>query len=396
MKGDMTSREAVAKGASRYAVGEVERFDQKNQMFRRVEWDPAPKLKQLYEKYYGVVMPNENKPGFTLVDLAFRNAAWWLEMGFAGGVGSGGEGLFAWDSELIGPNEPPTGLKLTVDDPAKITRVVKMAAKFFGACLVGVCELDRRWLYSHYYQLFTKEHAPVEVPEEYKYAIAIAVEMDYEGLKYSPTISAAAITGFGYSKQAFVAGLLAQFIRGLGYKAIPQGNDTSTSIPIAIDAGLGELGRNGLLITREFGPRIRISKVFTDLPLVPDKPIEFGVWDFCHKCQRCAESCPSKAIMYGEPTKEVNNICNRKGLLRWPINAERCFAFWVANDSDCVTCVTVCPFNKSSGWLHSSVRWGIKHTRWLDSFFVKMDNLLGYGKIKNAETFWDSWEPWAQ
>ena len=392
----MTSREAVAKGASRYAVGEVERFDQKNQVFRRVEWDPDPRLTHLYEKYYGVVMPKENKPGFTLVDLAFRNAAWWLELGFTKGICGGKGGLFDWDSELLGPNEPPTGLKLTVDDPAKITRVVKMVARFFGACLVGVCELDRRWLYSHYYYLFTKEHGTVKVPEEYKYAIAIAVEMDYEGLKYSPTISAAAITGLGYSKQAFVAGLLAQFIRGLGYKAIPQGNDTSTSIPIAIDAGLGELGRNGLLITREFGPRVRISKVFTDLPLVPDEPIEFGVWDFCHKCQRCAESCPSKAIMYGEPTEEINNICNRKGLLRWPINAERCFAFWVANDSDCITCVTVCPFNKLSGWLHSSVRWGIKHTHWLSSFFLKMDNLLGYGKIKNAETFWDSWEPWAR
>jgi len=391
----MTSREAVAKGASRYVVGEVERFNQKNQMFRRVEWDPDPKLKHLYEKYYGVVMPKENKPGFSLVDLAFRNAAWWLELGFTGGSGSGGGGLFAWDSELMGPNEPPTGLKLTVDDPAKMTKVVKKAARLFGASLTGVCELDRRWLYSHYYRLFTKEHGPVEVPEEYKYAIAIAVEMDYGGIKYSPTISAAAITGFGYSQQAFVAGLLAQFIRGLGYKAIPQGNDTSTSIPIAIDAGLGELGRNGLLITKEFGPRVRISKVFTDLPLVPDKPIEFGVWDFCHKCQKCAESCPSKAIMYGAPTEEINNICNRRGLLRWPINAEKCFAFWVANDSDCITCITVCPFNKPSGWLHSSVRWGIKHTRWLDSFFLKMDNLLGYGKIKNAEAFWDCWQPWA-
>ena len=382
MKVDMTSKEAVAKGASRYVVGEVERFDQKNEMFKRPGWDP--KVTHLFEKYYGVIMPKENKPGFTLLDMAFRNAAWWLELGFAKGIRGGRVGLLAWESELLGPSKPPTGLKLTVNDPAKIAMAVKKAAKFFGASLVGVCELDKRWLYSHYYLLFTKEHVPVEIPEECKCAIVMTVEEDYEGLKYSPSISAGAITGFGYTKEAFVAGLLAQFIRGLGYTAIPQGNDTSTSIPIAIDAGLGELGRNGLLITRESGPRVRISKVFTDLPLVTDKPIEFGVWDFCYKCQKCAESCPSRAIMHSEPTEEIHNISNRTSLLRW-----------AANGSDCTTCVTVCPFNKPSGRFHSLVRWGVKHTPWLDSFFVRMDSLLGYGKIKNAAAFWDSWEPWS-
>ncbi|MFC1995375.1 reductive dehalogenase [Chloroflexota bacterium] len=390
MSVDIMSKEVVAKGASRYVVGELERFDEKNAMFKRIEWDPNPKLTRLYEKYYGVVMPKEDKPGYTLVDLALRNAAWWLELGFAKSIRGGNEGFLAWESEVLGPNKPPTGLKIATNDLTKITKIVKKAARFFGASLVGVCELDRRWLYSHYYHNFTKEYGLIKVPEEYKYAIAIATEMDYRGLEYSPTTSAGAVTGFGYTKQAFVAGLLAQFIRGLGYKAIPQGNDTSLSIPIAIDAGLGELGRNGLLITEEFGPRVRISKIFTDLPLVPDEPIEFGVWEFCCKCRKCAETCPSKSIIYDEPTEEIPNISNMKGLFRWPVNGERCLAFWVANDSDCATCITVCPFNKLPGWLHNSVRWGVKHTRWLDSFFLKMDGLLGYGKLKSAKTFWDS------
>jgi epoxyqueuosine reductase len=169
----------------------------------------------------------------------------------------------------------------------------------------------------------TKEYAPVEIPEECKYAIVTAVEMDYEALRTSPAYPQGAATGLGYSEEAFTAGLLAQFIRALGYKGIPQGNDTSNSIPLAIDAGLGELGRSGLLITPEFGPRIRVSKVFTDLPLFPDKPIEFGVWDFCRQCKKCA-------IMHGEPTEEIHNMSNRKGLLRWPINAEKCLAFWAA------------------------------------------------------------------
>ena len=228
----------------------------------------------------------------------------------------------------------------------------------------------------------------MEIPLEYKYAIVIAIEMDYEAIKSSPAQPAAATTGFGYSKMAFIAGLLAQFIRGLGYKAIPCGNDTACSIPLAIDAGLGELSRIGLLITPEFGPRVRLCKVFTDLPLVPDKPIEFGVWDLCLKCEKCAKHCPSRSIMFGEPTREINNISNREGLLRWPVNGEKCLAFWAASGADCSNCIRSCPFNKPPGWMHSAIRWGVKNTRWLDSLFVKGDDLLGYGKQADPGHYW--------
>ena len=169
------------------------------------------------------------------------------------------------------------------------------------------------------------------------------------------------------------------------------GNDTALSIPIAIDAGLGELSRAGLLITKEFGPRVRISKVFTDLPLVTDRPIEFGVWDFCMKCKKCAQNCPGQALEYGEPGDKVHNISNNSGLFRWPINAEKCFRFWAAIGTSCVNCIRVCPFNKPTGWLHSGVRWGVTHASWLDSLFVRMDDLLGYGKQVSAEHFWDSY-----
>jgi epoxyqueuosine reductase len=378
---------SVSKGAGRYVVGEVAQYDQKNEMFKRPRWDSSV---ENCAKFYGVAMPEEDKPGYTLLDLAFKNAAWWLELGFAKGILGGKEGLFAWDAKQWGETKPPTGLKLTVDDPVRMTGIVKKVARFFRASLVGVCELDRRWIYSSSYHMVTKEHEPVVIPEDCKYAIVTAVEMDYEALKTSPAYPQGAATGLGYSEEAFTAGLLAQFIRALGYKAIPQGNDTSCSIPIAIDAGLGELSRSGLLITPEFGPRVRVSKVFTDLPLVPDKPIEFGVWDFCRKCRKCATYCPAQAIIYGEPTEEIHNISNREGLLRWPINAEKCFAFWAAQGGSCANCVRVCPFNKPPGWLHNRVRWGLKHTRWLDSLFVRADDLLGYGKQLKGSEYWDS------
>ena len=389
MKADL-----IAKGAGRYVVGKIERFDQKNEMFKRSRWDPSQL--ELGRKRYSAKDYNEllkrNKPGYTFEDTAFAGAAIHLEREFARGNMGGKQGLFTWKTHEFNSYKRPADVKLTVDDPAKMSEHIKKVATFFGASLVGICELDTRWLYSHYYDVFdpaNPEHAPVTIPEEYKYAIAIASEMDYEAIKSSPAQPAAAATGLGYSKMAFTAGLLAKFIGNLGYKAIPSGNDTACSIPIAIDAGLGELSRMGLLITPEFGPRVRLSKVLTDLPLVSDKPIEFGVWDFCLKCEKCCDHCSSRAIMSGNPTEKIHNMSNREGLLRWPVNAEKCLRFWAENGASCSNCIRVCPFNKPLGWLHSAVKWGVKNTRWMDSLFVKGDDLLGYGKQVNATYYWE-------
>jgi epoxyqueuosine reductase len=125
-------------------------------------------------------------------------------------------------------------------------------------------------IYSHELNLLKMEHRPVELPEGCTNAVVMAVEMDYESCAYSPDGISGASTGLGYSQQAVVANLVATFICGLGYRAIPSGNDTGPTVPLALAAGLGELGRMGLLITEEFGPRVRLCKLFTDLPLAFD------------------------------------------------------------------------------------------------------------------------------
>jgi epoxyqueuosine reductase len=378
---------SVEQGAGRYVVGKAESFDQKNEMFCRPLWDPE--MLKLGKKFYMTEVPPKDKQGFRLTDQALVNASWHLENSFAQGVAGGRMGMYAWEWDRIFefPRVPP-GLKIDTGDPAGVTRNLKKAATFFGAALVGVCQLDRRWVYSSVYPLSEQKSLPNALSDEYKYAIALAFEMDYNAIRCSPTSPASAATGLGYSKMAFIAGLLAQYIRGLGYKAIACGNDTACSIPIAIDAGLGELARNGLLITPTYGPRVRLAKVFTDLPLIPDKPIEFGVWDFCMTCEKCAQKCPSQSIMHGQPTEKPNNISNREGLLRWPINAETCLAFWAANGTDCSNCIRTCPFNKPAGRLHDSVRWGIKNLPFLNSLFLWGDELLGYGSKGSPDSFW--------
>jgi reductive dehalogenase len=378
-------KNSPAKGTSKYIVGLIERFDQKNDMFKRVSWDPL--FQEAREKFYGVHYP-KNKNGFNHEDLALKEAAWYVERAFGHGNVIHDTGMYSWEGKLKEKSQIPPGLKLRVTDLAEISRRVKKVAKLFGASQARICELDGRWIYSHSFNRETQEYKELELLKEYKYAVVLIFEMDYELVKTSPTWLMAGTEGRAYSTMPFTTSMLAQFIRGLGYKAIPSGNDTGLSIPMAIDAGLGELGRNGLLITREFGPRVRIAKVLTDLPLVPDEPIEFGVIEFCSKCRKCAEYCPSQAIMHGERTTEPHNICNASGELKWPINAEKCFGFWVRNEGSCMNCIRVCPFNKPTGWFHEGVRLLVKEAPWLDTFLLTMDDWLGYHKQVNANKYW--------
>jgi hypothetical protein len=215
----MKSRKYVEQGAGRYVVGHIEAFDQKNEMFKRPFWDPQ--MKALGKKFYFTSVPPRDKSGYGLHDQSIVNASWRLNDEFANG---GRRGLYDWnwDGNFWYPRVPP-GLKISETDPDTLTRWVKKAAAFFGASLVGVCKLDHRWLYSSAYLLTSNGGKETEnhIPDEYQYAIAIAVEMDYKSINCSPAGPSSVATGLGYSQMAYTAGLLAQFIRGLGYQAIP-------------------------------------------------------------------------------------------------------------------------------------------------------------------------------
>ena len=314
----------------------LRRFNTKNIIFDRVMWDSSWEgHKRMYdEKVLEII--SEGKSGYSRVDFALAYASWIVHDSFKSG--------FSW--KKIEPYRSPVdtiGIDLTktkyeIDDPRRMSVFVKRAARLFGASLVGVCRLNRYWLYED-----------TDVPEKFQNVIVMAVEMEADGIATSPAVPAAAATGVGYSKMAFILACMDEFIRNLGYEALQFGNDTALSIPLAIDAGLGELGRNGLLITPEYGPRVRLCKIFTDLPLEPDRPIEFGVKEFCKKCKLCAEHCETGAIsLDNEPCFEVACRSNNPGALKWYVDVERCYLYWCKNGTDCSTCIKVCPFNVAS------------------------------------------------
>lgn len=383
----------MAKLKKKIGSGEAERFDQRNTMYSRPR-DPeksGPEILDIGRRHYGVKHFGK-APGHTLRDWAFSMAMWYLERWWGFGLMVGNEGLLTWfpdETKRTLRDRMEPGSRWEVSDPEEMSRNVKKAGLFMGASLVGICKLDRRWIYSHRFHPHTHEHTLInDIPEEFQYAVVMAHEMPYELMQTSPAYGAFASTGLGYSMMVFVASSLAHYIRSLGYKAIPTGNDTALSVPMAIDAGLGELGRSGMLITEKFGPRVRISKVFTDLPLVPDTPIEFGVTEFCASCKRCAKECPGGGISFEEPTTEGPTISNNNGIYKWYINPEKCLDFWARNNGACGNCVRVCPFNKPLGKLHDGVRYLVRNAPWLDPLLERMDMLFGYGRRVKTEDVW--------
>jgi epoxyqueuosine reductase len=138
---------------------------------------------------------------------------------------------------------------------------------------------------------------------------------------------------------------LAAYIRNLGYQAIASMNDTALVVPYAIKAGLGEYGRNQMVLTPQFGPRVRFSKIFTDMPLYVDVVREIGLTKYCHNCTICAEACPPKALPKGEPKVGSDSPSTLKGVKKWSANCEACFGYWAKLKTDCAICMRVCPFN---------------------------------------------------
>lgn len=135
---------------------------------------------------------------------------------------------------------------------------------------------------------------------------------------------------------------LAKRIRALGWEAEAHtNNDFHASdvvhVPVAMDAGLGQLGKHGSLITVEHGSNVRLATVLTDLPLVPSAPVDIGVDDFCASCQVCVTNCPPHAIF---ETKQLV-----RGELRWYVDFDTCTPYFSANGG-CGICIEVCPWSE--------------------------------------------------
>ncbi|MGD2126989.1 MAG: reductive dehalogenase, partial [Desulfobacteraceae bacterium] len=260
--------------------------------------------------------------------------------------------------------------------PEKAADIVKNFALHLGADLVGVCRVNPLWAYSHRGEIHYDEWDKwgMEMPESLPYAVVFATEMSHEHVSAAPHTPTLAESATQYCKGEYVSTILAQWFSAMGYKAVAQHffHYDLLPVPLAVDAGLGELGRLGYLIADKFGPRVRVFATTTDMPLVPDKPISIGADGFCKRCKKCAISCPSRSIPAGD--KVVHN-----GVNKWKLDEESCYEFWGKAGTDCAICMGICPFGRPDTPMHRLVRWFVARSPVARAVFPHLDNII-YGK----------------
>lgn len=372
---------------------DFERFNQCNDIYSRAQWDERIRSKKAIDWFKGMFLPGlgvKKAEGYGVKDFALRNAGWM-------GTNLVIQRSLAQDrvdgfGDYIRPYSAPSPQKVEVADPAETTEEIKRVCRLFGADDVGVTAFDPRWHFTDNFSIKTLTQKPYAFPDDLPNVIVIVTAMHYEAVKCYPSATAGIAVGHGYSKDCELVQSIATYILNLGYRAIASVNDSSQAIPYAIQAGLGEYGRNGLLITKDFGPRVRIGRIHTDMPLVHDKPKSFGVRQFCDTtCRRCADSCPPQAISHDAPTAEVPTQSQMKGIVKWQVHPERCFKFWANQGTECGICMRVCPYNKdiSRWWKRLYYRfWQRLAASPLKRLALKLDLALGFGKRMKPSQFW--------
>lgn len=319
-------------------------------------------------------------------------------------------GYMKWNSlKVLGPlrpeNRPPDET-----DPDKLTVQAKMVARMAGADLVGVASLNRTWLYSSTKVpvktkdgkkkkvlkniVFKDVKMPAEtdteliIPDSVNNVIVMGIEMNRAVLQTAPSMMHEGAASLGYSRMAPLDVMLCEFIRSLGYIAIPSVNGVGMSVPMAVEAGLGQAGRHGTLITPEYGSSLRLTKVLTNMPLNHDKPIDFGVTEFCETCMKCARECPSKTITESKQSFEARTSLNQSGVLKWMNDYDKCMQYWAENGSSCGICAAVCPFTKGAIWVHKGVEFVIDQMRFMDPVMLGLDDAFGYGERRLEKDVW--------
>ena len=275
--------------------------------------------------------------------------------------------------------------KIEAADPKAMSGHIKRVSEFLGANVVGIAKVYPSMLYSgaRYPDDGTGSsdkdgkinRGAEDTAAKYPYAICLSTAWDYNMIQAHRHHIGDHAYHFSQSRLQLIYANLAAYIREMGYEAV---QNRAQPMPTALAAGIGELGRHGMLISEKFGSRIHLGDpILTNMPLFPDKPIDIGVDDFCKVCRKCATTCPTNSITMGD--KVVHN-----GVEKYKINWETCYRlrayvmeFWEV----CLSCVTVCPYTKTNSWWRTLAIQTLKRTpfamrsivvrglKWLDDTF---------------------------
>jgi len=285
---------------------------------------------------------------------------------------------------LINPNPVAEGIDPIPQDPEVLTRHIKAVGLFLKADMVGTCQVPESAYYSH-----DKQGNPIEI----KYQNAIIVVMRKESFAIHASTGSDwmgdPISFQAYQHLGMVAETIANYIRRLGWDAFPQYGPSFLDRysvllpPLLLAAGIGEVSRAGIILNPYLGLAYKAAAVLTNMPLVADKPIDFGLQSFCQECKICVQSCPSKAISTGD--KVMYN-----GYQTWKLDTRRCasFNFTNKNGTMCNRCVKSCPWTNPPTWPHNLVRRMVMGSRLAQRIAIRAAYLLEPGKDRPDQKWW--------
>lgn len=269
------------------------------------------------------------------------------------------------------------------------TKALKALSHYMGSAITGICEIPDYCWYSH-----DKRGQPID--PYHKYALVVLIDQGHEtvlGATGNDWISGAQSMR-SYLRGAEIVGVMASMIRAMGYPARAHSSLDShvLHVPLVLNAGLGEQSRIGESALNPFlGMRFKTAVLTTDMPLVPDKPIDFGLQTFCGNCLKCARECPCQAIPYGD--KVIFN-----GYETWKPDTERCTSYRATNSkgSSCGRCIHICPLTKDTTLdgpvLHQLGSWLGIHAMWLKPVLapiaIWLDDKFGSGNPVDAKKWW--------
>ena len=352
-------------------VGAIERFDERDTVFAREALVPGSDEETLYHERNPHLKEVDDQLSSFINDKLDRSGPTWGRTYY--------QTVFSSIAHLALPDcvegvPSPGHMDIT---ETEATRAVKRVAGYLGADVVGIGPLRQEWVYSNRgaRPFFSSQTANLPLfegmPDEYtgrlwgdaidldhRNAIAMGFAQNLDVLRTGPGEASDLEIGRVYAKSALVACQVASFIRNLGWAARAHHvrNYCVLVVPVAVDAGLGELARSGHLLHKTYGLNLRLSCVTTNMPLEHDSPVDIGVQDFCERCLKCAKNCPAGAIPYG--SKVIAN-----GAKKWKMDPEKCLLYWAKVGAACMICQVVCPWSKAPSLFHRTVahiasKWG--------------------------------------
>ncbi|MBN2400248.1 MAG: 4Fe-4S dicluster domain-containing protein [Candidatus Aminicenantes bacterium] len=349
-------------------LSRAERFDERDHMFSRNELKFHPDLATGYYKQNPQFRAGDEKihsrpelgqPGHVYDDPLYSPA-----FGAA----------FNYLDQVKGATIGNVNENKAVFDANRLASVIATMARYYGAVDVGITLLQPHHFYSHAGR--SQLHWGDAVEAVSGSAIVVVAAMEWRLINQAPTLPVVMESARQYVETAKIASLVAAFIRNLGYRARAHtdGNYQVLCVPLAVEAGLGELGRLGLLIHPVYGPCVRLAVITTELelPATPKRSLHIGT--FCRICKKCADNCPTKAITTDEEPASRN-------FRHWSVIQENCYAFWKQIGTDCAVCIRSCPYTKPDTLLHRLVRFYVSRNPLNQRLALLMDDFF-YGRKK--------------